>query len=65
GEGTYFQQSPAHSEAANWASFNAGEFLWPGSRRSIAPLLLMWIGAGLLMIGAIRRERAPVKTEER
>ncbi len=32
---------PLHSPQAEWASFNAGEFLWPRSRRSLLPLLLV------------------------
>ena len=31
---------PLHSPQAEWASFNAGEFRWPRSRRSLLPLLL-------------------------
>jgi hypothetical protein len=34
------------SDQSNWASFNIGEFIFPRSRWSIFPILV--IGAGLL-----------------
>ncbi|MEA3209060.1 MAG: hypothetical protein QOE70_2117 [Chthoniobacter sp.] len=36
------------SEPAHWASFNAGELLWPQSRWSLLPLLL--VGGGLTVL---------------
>jgi hypothetical protein len=48
-DGTCFQQFPAHSEPAQWAAFNAGEWLWPGSRWSLLPLALLWIASGSAM----------------
>lgn len=53
-DGTYFQQFPAHSPAAEWAAFNAGEILLPGSRWSLAPLVAFWIIGGLLLRRWIR-----------
>ncbi len=46
-DGTYFQNSPAHSPQANWASFNVGELLFPQSRWSLAPLACLWLLGGL------------------
>jgi len=50
-DGTYFQQFPAHSPAATWASFNVGEFFFPSSRWSLAPLAILWLAGAV----AIRR----------
>ena len=44
-EGWFGRIFPADSVRTRWNSFNAGEFLWPASRWSLAPLLL--IGAAL------------------
>ncbi len=52
-EGGLFQQSEPRSLHATWASFNAGEFLFPASRWSLAPLALLWTGALLI---ALRRK---------
>jgi hypothetical protein len=52
-EGGFFQQSAPHSPGAEWASFNAGEFLFPQSRWSLAPLAVLWVTAGAF---AIRRK---------
>ena len=43
---------PIHSPQCDWASFNAGELLWPKSRVSLLPLLLIVGGlvAWLLVI---------------
>ena len=49
-DGTYFQNSPAHSPQANWASFNAGELLFPQSRWSLAPLALLWLLGGTALV---------------
>lgn len=49
-DGTYFQNSPAHSPQANWASFNAGELLFPQSRWSLAPLALLWLLGGAALV---------------
>ncbi len=40
-----------HSEQARWNSFNAGEFLFEGSRWSLAPLIVI---AGLVIAVAVR-----------
>ena len=58
-DGTYFGQFPAHSPAARWASFNAGELFFPASRSSLAPLLALWI------VGAIFLRRGLRDTEAR
>ena len=42
-----FRLFPPHSEQTRWASFNVGEFLWPRSRWSLLPLLLV---SGMLSI---------------
>lgn len=39
------------SEVANWNSFNAGEFLFPGSRWSLLPLL---VASGGLILAAVK-----------
>ncbi len=46
---------PLHSPQAEWASFNAGEFLWPRSRRSLLPLLLVVGGLWTWLLLASRR----------
>jgi len=51
-EGSFFQMFAAHSQQANWASFNVGELLWPQSRKSLMPLCVLWV-AGLYRL---RRE---------
>jgi hypothetical protein len=43
GEGSYFQLFPAHSEQAQWASFNVGELIFPRSQLSIFPLFGIWL----------------------
>jgi hypothetical protein len=55
-EGLYFQQFPAHSPAAEWAAFNAGELLFPASRWSLAPLLALWIAGAWAMRRATRAQ---------
>ena len=60
-DGTYFQQFPAHSEAARWAAFNAGELVWPESRWSVAPLLAMWIAGAIAMRKCVRRNSATIE----
>ncbi len=52
-EAGFFQQSEPHSVNATWASFNAGEFLFPASRWSLAPLALLWASATVV---ALRRK---------
>ncbi|HXC49764.1 MAG TPA: hypothetical protein VN634_02660 [Candidatus Limnocylindrales bacterium] len=47
-EGYYFQKFPAGSDEAAWNSFNAGEYVFPRSRLSLLPLLL--IAGGLLAL---------------
>lgn len=41
-----FTQNDWESDAARWASFNVGEFLFPQSRWSLAPLAALWIALG-------------------
>jgi hypothetical protein len=41
-----FRHYPPHSEQTRWASFNVGEFLWPRSRWSLVPVLLLSGGLG-------------------
>jgi hypothetical protein len=53
-DGAYFQQFPAHSPAATWSAFNAGELLFPSSRWSLMPLVLLWIAGGFFLRRAIR-----------
>lgn len=45
-DGTYFQTYDAHTTQARWVSFNAGEFIWPASRLSLLPLVLLWLAGG-------------------
>jgi hypothetical protein len=54
-DGTYFQRFPAHSMPADWAAFNVGEFLFPQSRWSVAPLLGMWIAGAFGIRRCLRR----------
>ncbi len=49
---------PMHSPQAEWASFNAGEFLWPRSRRSLLPLLLIGGALATWLLLASRRQPA-------
>ncbi len=42
-EGSYFHLYDAHTTQTEWAAFNIGEFLFPKSAWSIAPLLVVWI----------------------
>lgn len=51
-EGSFFQMFKAHTRQTDWASFNVGELLWPQSRMSLLPLLVLWMGGVFL----IRRE---------
>ena len=44
-EGGFFQHTRPHSVEARQASFNAGEFLFPDSRWSLAPLGGLWLVA--------------------
>lgn len=45
---------PPHTTQCRWASFNLGEFLWPQSRWSLLPLLLV---SGGLCVAALRKAR--------
>ncbi|HEX8295373.1 MAG TPA: hypothetical protein VF593_03680 [Chthoniobacteraceae bacterium] len=49
-EGTFYQVFPAGTEQTRWASFNAGELLFPESRWSLFPLLLISGGLGTFLI---------------
>ncbi|MEO8350630.1 MAG: hypothetical protein ABI680_02795 [Chthoniobacteraceae bacterium] len=46
---------PLGSEQTRWASFNLGELLWPESRLSVVPLLVLAGAGGCWTIGLARR----------
>ncbi len=48
---------PPGSPQCRWASFNVGEFIWPQSRWSLLPLLLVSGGGSLLAIWLAAKER--------
>jgi hypothetical protein len=48
-EGGFFQHTEPYVARASWAAFNAGEFLFPQSRWSLAPLFLLWLGGAVLL----------------
>jgi hypothetical protein len=53
-----FSFFPAGSVETEWNSFNVGEFLFPQSRASLLPLLLVTGGLGAVLIFvAVRRDR--------
>ncbi len=54
-DGTFFQQFPAHSPAVEWSAFNVGEFLFPASRWSLAPLLGLWIAGAFALRRSLRQ----------
>lgn len=56
-EGDYFRLFGPHSKPTRWASFNAGELLFPQSRWSLAPLLAL--EAVLLAFAFRLARRAP------
>ncbi|MEA3186827.1 MAG: hypothetical protein QOD99_657 [Chthoniobacter sp.] len=58
-EGGYYRLFHSHSIATQWASFNVGEFLFPESQWSLAPLLI--IEAALIAM-AFRVSRLAQKT---
>ena len=47
---------PLYSPPTDWASFNLGEFLWPMSRLSLLPLLLVSGGLSVALLIAARRQ---------
>jgi len=52
-EGGYYQIFEPHSEQTRWSSFNIGEFIFPESRVSLVPLLVivgLLIGAALWLL---------------
>jgi hypothetical protein len=51
-----FRHFPPHSEQTRWASFNVGEFLWPRSRWSLLPLVLVSGTLSFLLLAGARRE---------
>jgi hypothetical protein len=53
-EGSFYGLSPPHSTEARWNSFNLGEFLFPQSRLSLLPLMLV---CGVALIYFSRRVR--------
>jgi hypothetical protein len=50
-----FRHFPPHSEQTRWASFNVGEFLWPRSRVSLLPVLLISGGLSVWVLVLARR----------
>jgi len=56
---------PANSMQAAWNSFNAGEFLFPQSRKSLLPLLLITGGLSGWLLRAAARADLRAKTLER
>jgi hypothetical protein len=57
-----FEKHPLGSPEAEWASFNLGEFIAPGSPWSLMPIVI-WIAGGslLLVIDARRRRLSPAR----
>ena len=51
-----FHHYPPHSHETRWNSFNLGEFIWPLSRWSLLPLLLVSGGLSAWLLVASRRE---------
>jgi hypothetical protein len=58
-EAAAFQLFPPTSPQARWNSFNAGEFLFPVSRLSLLPLLVVCGGLALLGWRTASRQPAP------
>lgn len=54
-EGGYYALHPPDSTPSAWNAFNAGEFLFPGSRLSLLPLVLLLGGCGFWMAREARR----------
>jgi hypothetical protein len=48
-EGWYYRVYNPHSVESQWNSFNLGEFLFPHSRMSLLPLLLIWCGSSVML----------------
>ncbi len=46
-DGTYFATHAAHSPQCDWAAWNVGEFFFPRSRWSLAPLAGLWLAWAL------------------
>ena len=53
-----FHHYPPHSHETRWNSFNVGEFIWPLSRWSLLPLLLVSGGLSGWLLVASRRPSA-------
>ena len=51
-----FSFFPPHSRECDWNSFNVGEFIFPKSRWSLLPLLLITGGLSFFLIRGARRE---------
>jgi hypothetical protein len=58
-----FSFFPPHSHECDWNSFNVGEFLFPKSRWSMLPLLLVTGGFGYLLVRGAGREDEMTKPE--
>ena len=52
-----FRLYPPHSEPTRWASFNVGEFLWPRSRWSLLPVVLICGALSLWTLAVARRTK--------
>ena len=49
-EGAYFRLYEAHTPQTEWAAFNVGEFIFPKSQWSVAPLLVAWLAVAALCV---------------
>lgn len=58
-EGEFLRFFDSRSEQAQWNSFNAGEFLFPQSGWSVAPMLAVCGALGAYCLHVTRRRRAP------
>jgi hypothetical protein len=56
-EGWFYQVYPPYSEQAGWNSFNAGESLFPRSRLSLLPLLVVCGGLVFFALRSLRSSR--------
>ena len=52
-----FEKHPPNSRESEWASFNAGEFIAPGSVFSLVPIAIWIIGGSVILIIAARRQQ--------
>jgi hypothetical protein len=52
-----FEKHPAGSPEAEWASFNLGEFIAPGSPWSLLPIVIWIAGGSALLMSRVRNSR--------